>query len=152
MITPETSDIVNAIAIVESDCRNVAGDGGRAISIYQIHEAFWLDVYSFKVKHKIPLDIGVNWRDIGFDNATSRALATNTCAIGVEMIEEYLDTHSANATPENIYAAYTVGRKAFHVCGFNINDPGFPVFKRAKCRRVGELVRHANQFNLAHTD
>ena len=51
MIDAQTTELVNAIAIVESDGRQDAvGDNGRAISMFQIHEGFWLDVYNWQQK------------------------------------------------------------------------------------------------------
>ena len=69
MIDLATTELVNAIAIVESGARADAppGDGGRAISMFQIHEGFWLDCYNWQQrKHgKQIVDIGGQWADIG---------------------------------------------------------------------------------------
>lgn len=155
MIDIGTTELVNAIAIVESDGRQDAvGDGGRAISMFQIHEAFWLDVYNWQQrKHgKQVVDIGGQWSDIGAHTVNGTLRARNTCTVGIVMLTEWLDKHGIPATPENLYAAYTVGRQAFLDCGCEINDPRFPAFKRAKCHRVGELVRHAQKTEPVHPD
>jgi hypothetical protein len=136
MLDFNTTPIVQAIAVVETNNRIVVGDGGRALSVYQIHEAFWLDV-----KAKFPnVDIGENWMDIGGTDSTSQLRARNCCTLGVEMIAEYLDQHGAEVNPLNIYAAYTIGRAGFKNCAFDIQHINFPAFKRAKCHRVAALV------------
>lgn len=141
MLTINQEAIANAIAIVETGNRVVSGDGGRALSAYQIHEAFWLDVK----QHFPNADIGANWPDIGGPDAESQTRARNCCIGGVLMIADYLDEHGAAVTPANIYAAYTVGRAGFKACNFDVQSLGFPDFKRAKCARVEQLVRAAEQ-------
>ena len=51
-------NLLNVIAIVESDCNdNAIGDNGKAIGRYQIHKDYWTDGCEFlKVNWKYPKD------------------------------------------------------------------------------------------------
>lgn len=169
MLNFDTTPIVNAIAQVETGNRVVVGDGGRALSVYQIHEAFWLDVHAWlgrqtqdhettdngpaekshrptvSSSHSLPVDIGPRWPDIGGVDQTSQLRARNTATCGLLMLAEWLEHHNQPVTPENLYAAFTVGRQEFLECNFDIHHPKFPAFKCGKCVRVGLLVQAAQQ-------
>lgn len=137
----DTTPLVNAIAIVETDNRPVGGDYvdgvPTAISPWQIHRPFWQDVHA-----KFPnVDIGARWEDIGWPDQTSVLRARNCATCGVLMITEYLEDHGQPPTPENIYACYTIGRAGFHGCNFDLKSPDFPEWKRHKCHRVANLVK-----------
>jgi hypothetical protein len=144
MIITDAIPLVAAIAIVETDNRVVTGDGGRALSAYQIHEAFWLDCVQY-LRHRpeLRLNIGNSWADIGGTDPFSQARAKDTCTAGVLMISDYLIAHAIKDTPENIYAAYTIGRAGLKACEFNIHHEKFPAFKRGKCDRIARLVQAA---------
>ena len=144
-IDADTSAIVCAIAEVESGCDATAiGDGGRAISAYQIHEAFYSDCQQF-IRHRpeLGLNLGTQWRDIAADPDKAR----DCCAAGVLLIKGWLEAHGIVPTPDKIYAAYTQGRQSFADCGFDYNAPGFPKFKRGKCVRVAQLVQEQDKAN-----
>jgi hypothetical protein len=132
--------LIDAIAIVESGGKNVPGDHGAALSIFQIHEAAWADVRKRFGIHQDPidLDVGTHFTDISGDDLTSRFRARN-CATGyVFILEERLKRAGQEASPENVYACWNLGFDGFKHRHFMLAR--CPKITFQKARRVGQLI------------
>jgi hypothetical protein len=133
--------LIDAIAHIESCGKNIAGDHGAALSIFQIHREAWEDVKKRfgDPKGTIYLNVGERFEDIATTNRDLRMFARN-CATGYAFIlEERLKRFGHEPSPENVYACWNLGFNGFKHRHFNLNRcPRITVFK---ARQVAALVK-----------
>ena len=134
--------LLNAIGEVESPSGVPrAGDGGRALSLYQIHRATWQDVYDrYGAKPGFNgVDVGQRFEDIGGADFDSLVRARNTGSIHIGIIEEFLQKHHQPTSARKIYACWNLGCEGFRKRCFTLKN--CPLITQTNARKVAELAK-----------
>lgn len=124
--------MVTAVAMAESRMDHSAvGDGGRAITAWQIWPSAWSDANAFRVKHghaAIPR---------GSDTKSAREVATWLLAMHMDRLRQ---AGLTNPTPQQVYLCYTMGFSGARQIGF---DPSrAPAYKRRALTRLTFYLRN----------
>lgn len=120
--------VVTAVAVTESRMDHAAiGDGGRAISAWQIWPSAWADANGFRARH------GLRPIPRTADPELARELATWLLALHMERLK---GAGLTNPTTEQVYLSYAMGFDGFRRIGF---DP-----RRAPPHKQRALVRLRN--------
>ena len=132
--------LLNAIAIVESAGKPVAGDHGAAQGMFQMHRAAWQDVYDrFGAPGKKPhLDVGEKFMDIAGTDPLSMTRAQNAATGYVVILTDDLTRANVKLTPANICACWEIGFEGFRRRHFNLKE--CPVTTRKAAARVSLLA------------
>lgn len=108
-----TDRLLSAIAQTESRSNHLAvGDAGRAVSAYQLHSSAWADANAYRLLNGLPPISRSEWQS----PAQAKAIASAYC----DLIAARLTKAGVQASPENIYAAYTCGLASFRAADYNI--------------------------------
>jgi hypothetical protein len=117
--------VVTAVGMAESRMDHSAvGDGGRAITAWQIWPSAWSDANTFRAKHgqaAIPRNS---------DTKSARELARWLLAMHMERLRQ---AGLTRPTPQQVYLCYTMGFEGARQIGF---DPSrAPAYKRRAIQR-----------------
>jgi len=117
--------MVTAVAVTESRMDHAAvGDGGRAITAWQIWPSAWDDANAFRVKN------GLRPIPRTKDPELARQLARWLLALHMKRLSQ---AGLTNPTPQQVYLSYAMGFEGFRSIGF---DPS-----RAPDHKKRALVR-----------
>jgi hypothetical protein len=128
-----SSEFLKAVRIVESsNGANRIGDNGESLGEFQLSEAAWLDVNSWRSARGLktyPYDHTV------FHSYISRVYASNYFTILYDALTR--KTHRP-PTHAELYAAYNIGLKSFAQCDYKLQRVN-PV-TRARCQQITTLL------------
>jgi hypothetical protein len=118
--------MVTAVAMAESRMDHAAvGDGGRAITAWQIWPQAWADANAFRLAN------GRSAIPRGSDTKSARELATWLLAMHMRRLNQ---AGLRNPTPQQVYLCYTMGFEGARQIGF---DPSrAPAYKRRAIQRL----------------
>ena len=116
--------LIDAIAVVETQQKIVAGDHGQAFSQFQIHKEVWQDVHRRfgRLVSEQFVDVGRKFADIAGTDMDSQLRARNCATCHVVIIEERLLKAKLPCSAENIYAVWNLGWDGFKRRGFNLKE------------------------------
>ena len=137
-----SDDFLKAVRFVES-CDGIYqhGDGGMSLGDFQISEAAWLDVNSWRKARKLPL---YAYNRHVFDRKLNRQYASIYFTI---LQDELRKRINRPPSPGELYAAYNLGLTQFAQCNFELNRVNATT--RRKCRAIDEFLKERNQRELA---
>lgn len=118
--------IVDAVGFAESrNNPNAVGDGGSAISAFQIWSGAWADANAWRKKKGQFMIPRSSWRD--------HHLSREICRSYLEMLQAQMKDAGIKPTPERLYLAYTMGFSGAKRIGFSVSLA--PRVKQAGVRR-----------------
>lgn len=124
--------LLSAIAQAESRGLHTAvGDYGTALSAYQVRPDAWIDANRFRAKQGLPPISRTDWTA----PAQAKAIASAYC----DLLAERLTKAGVQATPQNIYAAYTCGFASFRDANYIIDN--LPQVKQNGIARFNRFYR-----------
>ena len=123
---------VEAVAQIESGGDSQAvGDAGKAAGRWQMHEAAWADITSYRLRK--------GWQVWPYDQAQDASVARLYARDYLTMLENRLrNALGDQVTVEMIYAAYNMGFGNFRKREFLVENS--PAATRAACSRVSQLL------------
>lgn len=125
--------LLQAIRFVESSHgRFTWGDQGHSLGDFQLSEAAWLDVTSWRKARSLAT---YSYDRHVWDRKVSRIYAADYLAILHGHLKRKLDRPPSSA---EIYAAYNMGLAAFAQCQFRLANVN-PVTAR-KCRQIKSML------------
>jgi hypothetical protein len=108
------------------------GDNGQSLGDYQISEAAWMDVSSWRKAHALP---AFEYARHVWDKRVSREYAANYFAILHTRLEKHLNRPP---TAAELYAAYNMGMTSFGQCRYQLTHVN-PMTAR-KCQQINALM------------
>lgn len=128
-IAMPSEKMVTAVAMAESRMDHSAvGDGGRAITAWQIWPSAWADANAFRQRNGLPAI------PRGSDTKSARELATWLLAWHMKRLSD----NGVAATPQQVYLCYTMGFEGARRIGF---DPSrAPAYKRRAIQRLNQYL------------
>jgi hypothetical protein len=128
-----TDELLHAIRFVESSHGQfTVGDHGQSLGDYQLSEAAWLDVSSWRKSRGVRT---YKYERHVWDRAVSRAYASDYLAILHGQLKKHLNRAP---TAGEIYAAYNMGLSSFAQCRFELARVN-PVTAR-KCEQIEAIT------------
>jgi hypothetical protein len=129
-----SDEFLKAVRVVESgDGVYTVGDNGESLGAFQLSEAAWLDVNSWRKARGLKT---YNYDPTVFHSYISRVYASNYITI---LHDELTRKLHRNPTHAELYAAYNLGLKSFAQCDYKLHRVN-PV-TRARCQQIAELLQ-----------
>ena len=128
-----SDDFLRAVRTVESsNGANKVGDNGESLGEFQLSEAAWLDVNSWRRARGLKT---YNYDGTVFHSYISRVYASNYLTILHDELTRKLHRPPPHA---ELYAAYNLGLKSFAQCDYKLHRVN-PV-TRARCQQIATLL------------
>lgn len=126
-------DFLKAVSHVESNSgRFTIGDNGRSLGDFQMSEAAWLDVNSWRKARGLKT---YPYTPHVFNSYINRVYASNYLTILHAVLSRKLNRPPSHA---ELYAAYNMGLASFEECDFKLHRVN-PV-TRERCRQIGQFL------------
>ena len=122
--------LVDRVAIVETNNRNVTGDRGRALGVWQIHAAAWADVSASRAKR----NLSIFPYSAAMDAKIARIYASEYLLIVTQRLDKLLGRTPSYA---EIYCAYNLGVEGFRRRSLLMEN--CPSITRSSAARVARL-------------
>ena len=124
---------LKAVRQVESSGgRFLVGDEGRSLGEFQISEAAWLDVNSWREARSLKT---YDYRENVMNAFINRVYASNYLSFLHDQLRRRL---GRQPTLGEMYAAYNMGLKAFAECGFKLTRVNATT--RGRCQQIEAMV------------
>jgi hypothetical protein len=126
-------ELMHALSFVESSHGVFrVGDKGQSLGDYQLSEAAWLDVSSWRKSHGKPT---YEYERHVWSRSVSRQYAADYLTILYSRLEKRLHR---SPTPGELYAAYNMGMTSFAQCRYQLAKVNPTTAK--KCQQIDALV------------
>lgn len=142
--TIDMTDFMDRLAIIESNGNYKAiGDGGKAIGMYQMHEAAYKDALAYiRIKNDGMYELlhaaerGKNWKKDLADPDYSRYFAVAY----VRIIIDRLIDDKQEVTPLKIYMCYNMGYRQAKSYGFDTQHRSLTTARRVTMKRASLVL------------
>jgi len=125
---------LSAVRYVESaNGMFLFGDSGQSLGDFQISEAAWADVSSWRKERNLPC---YNYNRCAFNSRINRAYAADYLSLLQGELKKKLNR---NPSSSEIYAAYNMGIAQFAQCKYSLNQVN-PVTLR-KCQQINLILQ-----------
>lgn len=134
--------LLNAVRLVESnDGLFTYGDEGRSLGDFQLSEAAWLDVSSWRKSHGAKV---YRYTTHVYDRRVNRSYAADYITLLHNELER---VYKRPPTSSEIYAAYNMGLGSFASCRYKLQRVN-PVTAR-KCQAIHAYMLGGSDLQLA---
>ena len=129
-----SNEFLAALRLVESsNGKNLVGDHGKSLGDFQMSEAAWLDVSSWRKGRGLRV---YSFEAHALHPKINRLYAADyLCLLHKELSKEL----KRPPTPSELYAAYNLGMGTFARCDYKLRKVN-PVTAK-KCGQIGEFLR-----------